>query len=93
MASSTSGARKTAFVTGASYGVGAASALALAREGFDVALSATRTENLADTVRRLSGLGVRTLPLALDLRSEMSIAHAMAQILKAFGGQIGRAHV
>jgi NAD(P)-dependent dehydrogenase (short-subunit alcohol dehydrogenase family) len=86
MASSTSGSRKTAFVTGASYGVGAASALALAREGFDIALSATRAENLADTVRKLSGLGVRTLPLALDLRSETGIARAMAQILEAFGG-------
>jgi NAD(P)-dependent dehydrogenase (short-subunit alcohol dehydrogenase family) len=86
MASSTSAVRKAAFVTGASYGVGAASALALARDGFDIALSATRTENLADTVRRLSGLGVRTLPLGLDLRSETSIAQAMAQIAEAFGG-------
>jgi NAD(P)-dependent dehydrogenase (short-subunit alcohol dehydrogenase family) len=86
MASSTSGARRTAFVTGASYGVGAASALALARAGFDIALSATRTENLADTLRKLSGLGVRTLPLALDLRSAPGIEQAMAQILEAFGG-------
>jgi NAD(P)-dependent dehydrogenase (short-subunit alcohol dehydrogenase family) len=86
MANPTSAARKTAFVTGASYGVGAASALALARDGFDIALSATRPENLADTVRQLSGLGVRTLPLGLDLRSETSIAQAMAQIAEAFGG-------
>jgi NAD(P)-dependent dehydrogenase (short-subunit alcohol dehydrogenase family) len=86
MASSTPAARKTAFVTGASYGVGAASALALARDGFDIALSATRAENLADTVRQLSGLGVRTLSLALDLRSEIGIAQAMGQILETFGG-------
>jgi NAD(P)-dependent dehydrogenase (short-subunit alcohol dehydrogenase family) len=86
MASSTPPARKTAFVTGASYGVGAASALALARDGFDIALSATRAENLADTVRQLSGLGVRTLSLALDLRSEIGIAQAMGQILETFGG-------
>jgi NAD(P)-dependent dehydrogenase (short-subunit alcohol dehydrogenase family) len=73
-------------VTGASYGVGAASALALARDGFDIALSATRAENLADTAHKLSGLGVRTLPLGLDLRSETGIAQAMAQILETFGG-------
>ena len=84
--SSTSGARKTAFVTGASYGVGAATALALARDGFDIALSATRTENLADTLRSLAPLGARTLPLALDLRSAPSIEQAMAQIVEAFGG-------
>jgi NAD(P)-dependent dehydrogenase (short-subunit alcohol dehydrogenase family) len=82
----TSSARKTAFVTGASYGVGAATALALARDGFDIALSATRTENLAGTLGELARLGVRTLPLALDLRSAASIAQAVAQIVQAFGG-------
>src|SRR5258708_30196909 len=80
-----SGQRKTAFVTGASYGVGAATALALARDGFDVALSATRTENLAGTLGEPGRLGVRTLPLALDLRSGPSIEQAMAQIVGAFG--------
>jgi NAD(P)-dependent dehydrogenase (short-subunit alcohol dehydrogenase family) len=82
----TSGARKAAFVTGASYGVGAATALALARDGFDIALSATRTENLAGTLGELARLGVRTLPLALDLRSAPSIEQAMARIVEAFGG-------
>jgi NAD(P)-dependent dehydrogenase (short-subunit alcohol dehydrogenase family) len=86
MPNSTSGARKTAFVTGASYGVGAATALALAREGFDIALSATRTENLAGILGELARLGVRTLPLALDLRSAPSIEQAMAQVVAAFGG-------
>jgi len=82
----TSGARKTALVTGASYGVGAATALALARDGFDVALSATRVENLAGTLGELAPLEVRALPLALDLRSAASIENAMAQIVQAFGG-------
>jgi NAD(P)-dependent dehydrogenase (short-subunit alcohol dehydrogenase family) len=82
----TSAGRKTAFVTGASYGVGAATALALARDGFDVALSATRMENLAGTLRELARLGARTLPLALDLRSDSSIEQAMARIVETFGG-------
>jgi NAD(P)-dependent dehydrogenase (short-subunit alcohol dehydrogenase family) len=81
-----SATRKTAFVTGASYGVGAATALALARDGFDIALSATRTENLAGTLGELARLGIRTLPLALDLRSAASIEQAVAQIVQAFGG-------
>jgi NAD(P)-dependent dehydrogenase (short-subunit alcohol dehydrogenase family) len=82
----TSTGRKTAFVTGASYGVGAATALALARDGFDIALSATRAENLTGTLRELARLGVGTLPLALDLRSGSSIEQAMAQIVETFGG-------
>jgi NAD(P)-dependent dehydrogenase (short-subunit alcohol dehydrogenase family) len=82
----TAAGRKTAFVTGASYGVGAATALALAREGYDVALSATRAENLAGILKELSPLGVRTLPLVLDLRSAQSIAQAMAAIVETFGG-------
>ncbi len=86
MATSTSAARRTAFVTGASYGVGAASALALARAGFDIALSATRTENLAGVLAALAPLGVRTLPLALDLRSGPGIERVIAQIVETFGG-------
>jgi NAD(P)-dependent dehydrogenase (short-subunit alcohol dehydrogenase family) len=86
MATSTSAARKTAFVTGASYGVGAASALALARDGFDIALSATRTENLAGVLAALAPLGVRTLPLGLDLRSGPGIEQAVARIVETFGG-------
>ena len=77
--------KRTAFVTGASYGVGAAIALALAHDGFDVAVSATRAENLSDTVAKLEATGVRTIPLVLDLRSQPSIERAMADIISAFG--------
>src|SRR6266508_2594847 len=65
----TSTTKRTAFVTGASYGVGAATALALARDGFDVAVSATRPENVADTVAKLEQVGARAVPVVLDLKS------------------------
>jgi NAD(P)-dependent dehydrogenase (short-subunit alcohol dehydrogenase family) len=77
--------KKTAFVTGASYGVGAATALALARDGFDVAVSATRAENLDATTARLAATGVRVVALVLDLGSQSSIERAMAGIASAFG--------
>src|SRR5262245_38333146 len=77
--------RPTAFITGASYGVGAATALALARAGYDLAISATRAENLKATVASLDGLGARVVPLALDLRAQTSIEQAMVAIIKAFG--------
>jgi NAD(P)-dependent dehydrogenase (short-subunit alcohol dehydrogenase family) len=79
-------ATPTAFVTGASYGVGAATALALARAGFDVAVSATKTDNLHDTMGKLAATGTRTVPLVLDLRSQASIERAMTDVLAAFGG-------
>jgi NAD(P)-dependent dehydrogenase (short-subunit alcohol dehydrogenase family) len=77
--------RRTAFITGASYGVGAAAALALARDGFDVAVSATSAENLDGTLAKLEALGARALPLVLDLRAQASIERAMAEVLAAFG--------
>src|SRR5258707_11397739 len=77
--------KKTAFVTGASYGVGAATALALARDGFDVAVTATRAENLKALSTQLDGLGVRVVPLVLDLESQASIERAMADVVAAFG--------
>ncbi|HLH96293.1 MAG TPA: SDR family oxidoreductase [Xanthobacteraceae bacterium] len=78
--------RKTALVTGASYGLGAATALALARAGFDVVVTATAMENLTATLKALAALEVRTLPLALDLRAPSAIAAALADITAAFGG-------
>src|SRR5215831_19707 len=78
-------ARPVAFVTGASYGVGAATALALARDGFDVAVSATQPGNVADTVAKLHDLGARAVPVALDLRQPASIDRAFAEVSAALG--------
>jgi NAD(P)-dependent dehydrogenase (short-subunit alcohol dehydrogenase family) len=75
-----------ALVTGASYGVGAATALALARAGFDVAVSATRLDNLADTMGRLKTVNVRAVPVVLDLRAGESIEAAFVEVTAAFGG-------
>ena len=81
----TAGARRTAFVTGASSGIGAATALALARDNCDVAISATRLENLARTIGNLGKFGVRVLPVALDLRSQASIEQSMKTVIDTFG--------
>jgi NAD(P)-dependent dehydrogenase (short-subunit alcohol dehydrogenase family) len=78
-------AKKTALVTGASYGVGAAIALTLAREGFDVAITATRAENLRATLDRLADAKTRAVPLVLDLRAQKSIARAFGETIAALG--------
>jgi NAD(P)-dependent dehydrogenase (short-subunit alcohol dehydrogenase family) len=77
---------RRALVTGASYGVGAATALALARDGFDVAVTATQQQNLADTVRGVEAAGARAVPIALDLREEASVEQAAAAAIKGLGG-------
>jgi NAD(P)-dependent dehydrogenase (short-subunit alcohol dehydrogenase family) len=78
-------ARPTAFVTGASYGVGSATALVLARAGYDVAVSATRPENVERTAAELQSLGARVVVAALDLRNQASIEQAFGDVISAFG--------
>lgn len=78
-------ARPVVFVTGASYGIGAATAVAFAGIGYDVAVSATRVENLTAVTRNLAELGARVAPLALDLCSQSSIEHAMAEVVRVLG--------
>jgi NAD(P)-dependent dehydrogenase (short-subunit alcohol dehydrogenase family) len=78
-------ARRTALVTGATYGVGAATALALARNGFDLAITATKVENLAATLQTLATTAARVVPVALDLRDEASLAANTGEIVAALG--------
>ena len=66
--------------------MGAATALALAHDGYDVAVSATRADNLKNTLAALQSTGVRALPLALDLRSQAGIAQAVDEVVADFGG-------
>ena len=78
-------AKRAALVTGASYGVGAATALALARAGYDVAITATRSDNLRNTLASLAEIKARVVPLVLDLRGQQSILRAFGDTLAALG--------
>jgi len=78
--------RRIAFITGASYGIGYEIALALARDGFDLALSGRRAENVAKTCGEVAALGVRAFPLALDVRSVESARGAIASVTRELGG-------
>ena len=77
--------RRTAFVTGASQGIGAAIALALARDGFDVAVSSTRPGKLTEVASGIGAAGACAVPVALDVRAPESIERAMAKVISACG--------
>jgi NADP-dependent 3-hydroxy acid dehydrogenase YdfG len=60
---------RTAIVTGASSGIGAATAVRLAREGFDVVLGASRVDKLEEVAKQCGGRA-----LELDVTEPDSIA-------------------
>ena len=74
---------RTALVTGASTGIGRATALALAHAGFDLAVTDLDASWLADVAAEAQGRQV--VPIALELRSEDSIAKAVTQAADALG--------
>ena len=76
---------KTAFVTGASRGIGRNVAVSLAEAGADVALIGRDTAALEETMAGVKAHGRRALALKTDVTSADSIQSAVDQTIKAFG--------
>ncbi|MBS9475967.1 SDR family NAD(P)-dependent oxidoreductase [Ancylobacter radicis] len=77
---------RTALVTGASRGIGAALATALASAGADVAITARDTASLAETQAAIQALGRRAIPLALDVTDVAGIRATIDTAATALGG-------
>lgn len=76
---------RVAAITGASSGIGAATAKALAADGASVALLARRKERLDEIVAEIAGAGGEATAIELDVTSEKNIAEAAAQVRQTYG--------
>ena len=76
---------RVALVTGASSGIGEATAVALSRAGAKVAVVARRRERLEQLVLRLAAKGSDTLLIEADLREEGEAQRCVAETEAAFG--------
>ena len=79
-------AGKVALVTGASSGIGEATALALAEAGASVAIGARRTDRLDALASKLRDGGTSVLQLSLDVTDEGACTEAVQRTREELGG-------
>ena len=76
---------RVAVVTGASSGLGAGFAVALAEAGADIVLGARRTDRLAKVSAEVVALGRRALPVATDVTDPAQCAALVDAAMSHFG--------
>ena len=77
---------KIALVTGASRGIGKAIALALAREGADVALNCSKSvEAAGEVAAEIKALGRRAMVVRADVSDKAAVAEMVKKVVADFG--------
>ena len=76
---------KVVLITGASAGIGAATARVFAQSGAKVVLAARSADKLAALSQELGGLGQEALALTIDLRNPAEVTRMVEQSVAHFG--------
>ncbi|MCM0606288.1 MAG: SDR family oxidoreductase [Xanthomonadaceae bacterium] len=76
---------KVVFITGASSGIGRATALAFAKEGASVVIADVLTDEGAQTARKVEELGVRSLLIKCDVSKDSEVKSAIGKTIETFG--------
>ncbi len=77
--------KRFALVTGAGSGIGKASALALARTGWNLALTGRRREPLEDVAKQILALGRRVVAAPCDVGDPEAVKGLFGEIEREFG--------
>ena len=72
-------------ITGASSGIGAATAVACARAGMDVVVAARREDRLAQVAQQVQTLGRRALVVACDVANDDDVQQLVDTTMSQFG--------
>jgi len=76
---------KVAIVTGASAGIGRASALAFAEVGAHVVLAARREDKLEEVAQQIRGFGRRALAVPCDVNHSAQVGNVVTRAVAEFG--------
>ena len=76
---------RVALITGGSTGIGRAAAVAMAREGAKIALTARRAERCEEAVAEIEGLGGQALALPGDVANADHVAELVAATVERWG--------
>jgi NAD(P)-dependent dehydrogenase (short-subunit alcohol dehydrogenase family) len=79
-------AGRTALVTGASRGIGAAIAVAMGEAGADVAVAARRLPDLEQVADSITALGRRAVPVRCDVLEPAEIVACVEHVVDELGG-------